>query len=589
MPLISLKSPAFDRVEARRSPSKAARSLPTRTKDTRTKSATTRRMRAAVTMAMTTARATMTKGMDMDKAGTTPVRQRFRWRRLLRLQVYADQPYSYGYGGYGCGDFYDRTATTMASAATTITARTATTATRSTTTAINTTVNYKLLALRPHAERPNGGGQLGDRAGRLLLRVQGQRHRHGRALRAEEGSVPDRRAGAAGQGRDPSAQVLCAPEHHVTQRLRGGVLWARDLRVLSVVPVHGGVRSSAVVERNSARDDQYCNQVWLVEPWCCVWSVAKRAVGLLLCAQSRRADPGSADSRHVPSDFPGGSGASFEPENVMLSDEGEPLLTDFGSVTTADVTISKRSDALMLQERAAQQSSMAYRAPELYDVPDNAHISSATDVWSLGCLLYAMAFGYSPFECSFYDSGVVRVVECTYLAVIGPIKFPKNCSYSPRFCDMIRWILTQDATARPSVFDVIERLHGFSDTNVLQIMEPAGEPLPAVRRRSSARSASERRKQASASAARRRRERTDQQGTAAASPTAGNIGAPGNDEQGQGQGRRPEAVGQRHGAAPRVHEEVQDAVERPGAARDALQGPLRAAGHPARRQPHGGD
>ncbi|KAE9193058.1 hypothetical protein PF001_g28231 [Phytophthora fragariae] len=138
----------------------------------------------------------------------------------------------------------------------------------------------------------------------------------------------------------------------------------------------------------------------------------------------------------------------IKPENVMLSDEGEPLLTDFGSVTTAVVTISKRSDALMLQERAAQHSSMAYRAPELYDVPDNTHISSATDVWSLGCLLYAMAFGYSPFECSFYDSGVVRVVECTYLAVIGPIKFPKNCSYSPRFSDMIRWILTQDATAR---------------------------------------------------------------------------------------------------------------------------------------------
>lgn len=80
-------------------------------------------------------------------------------------------------------------------------------------------------------------------------------------------------------------------------------------------------------------------------------------------------------------------------------------------------------------------------AAELYDVPDDAHISSATDVWSLGCLLYAMAFGYSPFECSFYDSGVVRVVECTYLAVIGPIKFPKNCSYSSKFCDMIRYVI----------------------------------------------------------------------------------------------------------------------------------------------------
>ncbi|RMX63706.1 hypothetical protein KXD40_002853 [Peronospora effusa] len=148
----------------------------------------------------------------------------------------------------------------------------------------------------------------------------------------------------------------------------------------------------------------------------------------------------------------------IKPDNIMLSDDGDPLLTDFGSVTPADVIISKRSDARLLQEHAAQHSSMAYRAPELYDVPDFTHISSATDVWSLGCLLYSMAFGYSPFECSFYDSGVVRVVECTYLAIIGPIKFPKNCPYSPKFCEMIRWILTQDTTARPSVFDVIERL-----------------------------------------------------------------------------------------------------------------------------------
>jgi serine/threonine kinase 16 len=47
----------------------------------------------------------------------------------------------------------------------------------------------------------------------------------------------------------------------------------------------------------------------------------------------------------------------------LLSDAGEPILTDFGSVTVANVTIGKRSDALLLQENAAQHSSMAYRAP----------------------------------------------------------------------------------------------------------------------------------------------------------------------------------------------------------------------------------
>uniref|UniRef100_K3XCD8 Protein kinase domain-containing protein n=1 Tax=Globisporangium ultimum (strain ATCC 200006 / CBS 805.95 / DAOM BR144) TaxID=431595 RepID=K3XCD8_GLOUD len=152
----------------------------------------------------------------------------------------------------------------------------------------------------------------------------------------------------------------------------------------------------------------------------------------------------------------------IKPENILLSDTNEPILTDFGSVTAADNTITKRADALLLQECAAQLSSMPYRAPELYDVPDNAQISSRTDVWSLGCLLFAIAFGYSPFECSFYDSGEVRVVECTYLAVIGTVKFPKTHAYSPQFCDLICWLLTQDYKARPTVFDVIERLHALN-------------------------------------------------------------------------------------------------------------------------------
>lgn len=52
-----------------------------------------------------------------------------------------------------------------------------------------------------------------------------------------------------------------------------------------------------------------------------------------------------------------------------------------------------------------------------------------------------MAFGYSPFECSFYDNGDVRIVECTYLAVIGAIRFPKAHPYSTDFCDLIGYVL----------------------------------------------------------------------------------------------------------------------------------------------------
>ena len=57
------------------------------------------------------------------------------------------------------------------------------------------------------------------------------------------------------------------------------------------------------------------------------------------------------------------------PDNVLLSTEGEPVLMDFGSTAPARMEIKSRTAALDLQDVAAQNSSMQYRAPELFDVP----------------------------------------------------------------------------------------------------------------------------------------------------------------------------------------------------------------------------
>nr|CCA19547.1 serine/threonine protein kinase putative [Albugo laibachii Nc14] len=118
-----------------------------------------------------------------------------------------------------------------------------------------------------------------------------------------------------------------------------------------------------------------------------------------------------------------------------------------------------------MQEKASQMTSMPYRAPELYQVPAREHITTKTDVWSLGCVLYAMAFGYSPTECSFTSSGSVRIIECSSLSVLGPIKFPPKNIYSTQFYEFTRHMLTHDPSLRPTIDQIITRLHHWESSH----------------------------------------------------------------------------------------------------------------------------
>ncbi|KAJ4961961.1 hypothetical protein NE237_021871 [Protea cynaroides] len=98
-----------------------------------------------------------------------------------------------------------------------------------------------------------------------------------------------------------------------------------------------------------------------------------------------------------------------KPGNVLVTHrKGQPplaILMDFGSAQPARKQIRSRAEALQLQEWAAEHCSAPYRAPELWDCPSHADIDERTDVWSLGCTLYAIMYGVSPFEYAIDESG----------------------------------------------------------------------------------------------------------------------------------------------------------------------------------------
>jgi len=145
----------------------------------------------------------------------------------------------------------------------------------------------------------------------------------------------------------------------------------------------------------------------------------------------------------------------IKPGNVLLSDDQQmPILMDFGSLVRARIKIQSRNEALTQQDAAAEHSTMAYRAPELFDVKTD--LDEKVDIWSLGCTLYAMAYGKSPFETSASEQG-----DSIALAVLNAqFRFPvvEQDRYSPDLRDLISFMLKVDPKDRPDIHEVIAKV-----------------------------------------------------------------------------------------------------------------------------------
>lgn len=103
----------------------------------------------------------------------------------------------------------------------------------------------------------------------------------------------------------------------------------------------------------------------------------------------------------------------------------EPIIVEMGSTTEARVQICGQQDAQRLQDQAEERCSIVYRAPELFNVQSYCVIDERTDIWSLGCVLYAICFFKCPFD-PIYEKG-----DSVALAVLsGNVPIPENSPYT---------------------------------------------------------------------------------------------------------------------------------------------------------------
>ena len=79
----------------------------------------------------------------------------------------------------------------------------------------------------------------------------------------------------------------------------------------------------------------------------------------------------------------------IKPGNILLDAKGEPLLTDFGlaRLVEAESTVTRTKEVM---------GTPSYMAPE-QAMGNNAVVSSATDVYGLGAVLYQLLTGHPPF------------------------------------------------------------------------------------------------------------------------------------------------------------------------------------------------
>lgn len=140
--------------------------------------------------------------------------------------------------------------------------------------------------------------------------------------------------------------------------------------------------------------------------------------------------------------------------NIVLGDGITPVIMDLGSVAPARVKVCGSQAAQTLQDVAAERCSMPYRAPELFNVESYCMVDERTDIWSLGCILYALCYFKSPFD-AVYERG-----DSVALAVMSAnIAFPEDAPYNEDMQNLILSMLKVNPMERPYIYTVIENVH----------------------------------------------------------------------------------------------------------------------------------
>ncbi|CAF96149.1 unnamed protein product, partial [Tetraodon nigroviridis] len=87
---------------------------------------------------------------------------------------------------------------------------------------------------------------------------------------------------------------------------------------------------------------------------------------------------------------------SSKVENILLNDQGNYVLCDFGSATHK-ILVPHKDGVTAVEDEIKKYTTLSYRAPEMINLYAGKAITTKADIWALGCLLYKLCFFTLPF------------------------------------------------------------------------------------------------------------------------------------------------------------------------------------------------
>ncbi|XP_064966014.1 3-phosphoinositide-dependent protein kinase 2 isoform X2 [Musa acuminata AAA Group] len=127
----------------------------------------------------------------------------------------------------------------------------------------------------------------------------------------------------------------------------------------------------------------------------------------------------------------------IKPENLLLTTDGHIKIADFGSVKPT------KDSQITVLPNSANEKTCTFVGTAAYVPPEVLNSSPATfgnDLWALGCTLYQMLSGSSPFK----DASEWLIFQ---RIIARDLKFPEYFSHEAR--DLIDKLLDTDPSKRP--------------------------------------------------------------------------------------------------------------------------------------------